>query len=75
MAVLHERDRILAADRIDRAAPSLDIFLGNPVMAEQFLYRDIAGEHELVRVVLFSFGSAQGFIGEFYRAAVCRMSG
>ena len=61
MAVLHERGRSPVADTINRATISLDVFIGNPMMAEQSLYRDIAGERELVGAKIFAFQVGVGF--------------
>ena len=67
MAVLHERGRVPVADTIDRATTSLDVFIGNPMMAEQSLYRDIAGERELVRAEIFAFQVGVGFYRRVFR--------
>ena len=67
MAVLHERGRIPVADTIGRATTSLDVFIENPIMAEQSLYRDIAGERELVRAEIFAFQVGVGFYRRVFR--------
>ncbi len=67
MAVLHERGRVPVADTIDRATTSLDVFIGNPMMAEQSLYRDIVGERELVRAEIFAFQVGVGFYRRVFR--------